>query len=823
MGNQKKSGNEHSPSDEQNDETVVLSSTQLKPDKVERPDVIQDHTVTIASGVDLTDTHSVSSPHENTPIPEEIVFAKKSVSPGGATESMNIHTKKSMPSIPFKMARTVENLGKTFVGEVSMHSGVFVLIFIISVVVIILFKLPLMDHFELRAYDLRVSKYQNVKISPDLVLVEIQDECIREFGQWPWPRTMHAAFLNILYDVYRPLLVGFDILFLDPSRIAQPAEVAQESGTKDKLIDLSFSKAISSSGNIFLPGVMDKSSQETLPVFTKPLDMFLKNSLGYGHINYNVDPDGTVRRVPLVIKTAEGWIPHMAFTMVLNYLGVAMKDLDIIPGEKIEFTEVNGEINSIPIDESGQMLLLYPGKWGEKFRHVAYRDIRQAKAAANFEHIEYRVAPEVLKDKILITGMGATTGSVDYKPTPVQSEYPLMGVHAVIMNQIINKSYIHIVSPLWNLGFCFLLAMLIGFFAMNYSPFRGLTLTLLTLGMVICVSFIFLLYCDLWIELVRPVITISLTYIILGTYSHVKFKDHVDLKLTFEQKLNMADARLPQFRPNLKIGTYSQIRELGRGGMAIVYEGTGKDHKKYAIKVINPEMLSKEGFKFRFKREIMTMKKVVHPNVIRVYDSGTYQGVLYYAMELFPAGDLGEHMSRLSKVRDYEWMKTFLLQLLDGLGAIHDAGLIHRDIKPANIMMNDQSEIKLADFGLAKSADEGQLLTTVGQVLGTPAYLSPEVCMGEEPDFSADIYAMGIVFYEILTGYRPFQECATMAVLMQSKLRNPIVPVIQKNSEIPGKLANIVDKMVAKNKHERYATTQEVRQDLIQFNEFPKP
>jgi serine/threonine-protein kinase len=208
------------------------------------------------------------------------------------------------------------------------------------------------------------------------------------------------------------------------------------------------------------------------------------------------------------------------------------------------------------------------------------------------------------------------------------------------------------------------------------------------------------------------------------------------------------------------------------------------------------------------------MKRVQHPNVIRVFESGSHQGVLYYSMELFLAGDLSDQMKELSPLKDWDWFTHLFDQLISGMKAIHDAGLIHRDIKPSNIMMNRERVVKIADFGLARHVQDEHILTTMGQVVGTPAYLSPEQVSGDPPTYAADIYAMGIVFYELLSGVRPFQECTSMPFLIQAKMQNPIPLIQTQRVEIPNTLSALVDKMIAFKMKDRYQNCADILRDL---------
>ena len=679
---------------------------------------------------------------------------------------------------------------------------------LVMILIAVFFTISWFAESELRSLDKRFLLKKNIPQSEKIVLAEINDDSVKignGLGYWPWSRKIHASILNHLKLYFNPELVAFDVLFLTPT---------------DKKSDFIFSRMIQKMGCVYLPFVFNLSKNKQLNLSGKitgieePYRPFKKGIAGTGYINAPVDIDGNYRRVPLLLKYKNKWEPQLAFKIALDYLGVSLQDLIIEPGNYIKFKDKNNLLYKIPVDKEYQMIIGWVGTWEESFRHISCLDIIQVIEAKKMKKKSATLDVDSLQNKIIIIGE-LTTGSIDVRKTPYEDNCPMVLTHALILNQIFNRYFIKEI-PVWvNFLYCILLAIFISYITLNYSPMKGLFVSVIFIILVYLFSNLLFVKFNLILNMIRPFYTVISTFLLLGTYNHIRFKDHVDLKLSFEQKLSMADGKLPQFRTNLNIGEYSNITELGRGGMAIVYKGRGKDGNEYAIKVISPECLAKDKlFKYRFKREIATMKKVSHNNVIRVFSSGTYQGVLYYSMEYFKAGDLGEHLNDLHNIKDWKQLAGFIQSLFKGLKAIHDAGLIHRDIKPANIMMNDAFEIKIADFGLAKSVDEGQILTTVGQVLGTPAYLAPELCKGSDPSVQADIYAMGIIVYEIISGVRPFSECSTLAALMQLKLQSNIPTIKLKRIDITDEFAEIVDKLVATDPSGRYITADEVIDDL---------
>lgn len=809
-------------SDPKADITQTLSSP-LVPKSVEEIDKTSDFAAVPLKNPneELKATASLSTPlitPKNASPEQTLVSAvspHKEICPG--TEALSIAESKSSlimsrQSRSLSIKRTFGNKFKSLISIAGYHRPVFYWLIFLAALLGLFYHLSFIDNFESAAYD-RMYKFKNdIPVSQNIIIAEINDDCKNLYGKmgaWPWSRKIHAQVISNLREFFKPLRIGVDILFLDPSN--------------DSVSDFALARTIKKAGNVYLPYIFEfseetgKSFSERIQGILEPWDKIKNSSVSLGFINFTEDKDGKLRRIPLLIPYQKEFKIHLAFKMLLDHLNVTLSDLKIEKGNSISFTDKNNTNYSIPIDNDYQMLLCWPGAWQKTFRHVSCLDIIQVTAAQKLEGIKSAIDPTQYKDSFILIG-DTTTASVDMRPTPFDKRCPLVNVHAVLINQMLHHYFIRSISPVFGFSFSYLVGIMVVYFALTFSPLKTLISSTILFILIFSISLIFLIYCNLWLGPVKPLLIILITLVFITSYSHIRFKDHVDLKLSFEQKLSMADARLPQFRHNLKIGEYSNIQELGRGGMAVVYRGTSKKGKDFAIKVISPECLARDKlFKYRFKREIETMKKVDSPFVIHIYDHGNYQGVLYYVMELFPAGDLADNILRLSKITDWKWIIDFFTQLTEGLKAIHDVKLIHRDIKPANIMMNDQNVVKIADFGLAKPVEEGQILTSVGQVLGTPAYLAPELCTGESPGYAADIYAMGIVFYEIISAYRPFQEFSNMAALIQAKLKAPIPSIKLRRYDIPDPLAIIIDKMIAFNTSDRYSSCNDILRDLNSF------
>lgn len=259
-------------------------------------------------------------------------------------------------------------------------------------------------------------------------------------------------------------------------------------------------------------------------------------------------------------------------------------------------------------------------------------------------------------------------------------------------------------------------------------------------------------------------------------------------------------------------GRYQVLSELGRGGMGIVYQAYDKQLKEQvAIKLLSP-LLSTDGDALeRLTREVSLARRVTHPNVIRIHDISEVNGLHYVSMEYFGGSNLKEHLKRsgpLSLLNAYQ----ILSQICDGLIAAHSQGVVHRDLKAQNILIGRTGQIKIIDFGLARAIHlEG--MTATGLIMGTPEYMAPEQVAGKQVDERADIYALGVILFEMLTGRVPFIGDSPIAVGFQ-QLKDPPPSPRSINPQIPEQVERIILKALEKNPIERYRTVDEMRKEF---------
>lgn len=262
-----------------------------------------------------------------------------------------------------------------------------------------------------------------------------------------------------------------------------------------------------------------------------------------------------------------------------------------------------------------------------------------------------------------------------------------------------------------------------------------------------------------------------------------------------------------------KFGHYEVISELGRGGMGVVYKAWEPSLNRHvAIKALGEHLLGDEGLIERFTREAKSMAAINHPNVIQVFYIGMEDRQPYFAMEFIEGVSLDD-LLRGNQVLTVAHAKEILRQACAGLAVAHERDLVHRDIKPANLMICNDGTVKVVDFGIAQTREYGDKLTNTGEFVGTPGYLSPEVCTGKEVDARSDIFALGIVFYEMLAGKVPFENDSPLGLMLEVVQADiPDIRVI--NKKVDKKTSYILEKMIAKNPDERCQSCQEIIKHL---------
>jgi tetratricopeptide (TPR) repeat protein/predicted Ser/Thr protein kinase len=266
------------------------------------------------------------------------------------------------------------------------------------------------------------------------------------------------------------------------------------------------------------------------------------------------------------------------------------------------------------------------------------------------------------------------------------------------------------------------------------------------------------------------------------------------------------------FTPGLLVaGRYEIVKVLGEGGMGAVYKAIDRElDRTVALKVIRPELARQPQILERFKQELILARQVTHRNVTRIYDLGSADGVKFITMEYFEGRDLSSLMEE-RRFTPEEAVKV-MRQVCAALEAAHHERVIHRDLKTQNIMVDDRGKVCVMDFGLARSADLNGM-TQAGTVMGTPTYMSPEQAKGIPADHRSDIFSLGIIFYEMLTGTVPFMAETLLGMLLK-RTQEPATPPKDVDPTVPEALNNIILKALSIDPEQRYQSVTEMLADI---------
>ena len=263
---------------------------------------------------------------------------------------------------------------------------------------------------------------------------------------------------------------------------------------------------------------------------------------------------------------------------------------------------------------------------------------------------------------------------------------------------------------------------------------------------------------------------------------------------------------------SLFAGRYQIIEELGRGGMGRVYKVLDREiNEKIALKILRPEISADEKTIERFRNELKFARKISHQNVCRMYDLAKEGGVYYITMEYVSGEDLKSTLERVGQISVGKTLKI-AKQICKGLVEAHRLGVTHRDLKPHNIMIDREGEVRIMDFGIARSITSTGI-TESGVMIGTPEYMSPEQALGESIDQRSDIYSFGVILFELLTGMVPFRGDTAVGVALKQKTDVPVEPR-SLNPQIPGDLNALILKCLEKDRKKRFQSADEILQEL---------
>jgi serine/threonine-protein kinase len=266
--------------------------------------------------------------------------------------------------------------------------------------------------------------------------------------------------------------------------------------------------------------------------------------------------------------------------------------------------------------------------------------------------------------------------------------------------------------------------------------------------------------------------------------------------------------------PPQAFGDYDQLEEIARGAMGVVFRARQKSlNRPVAIKMMLGGRWASADDLHRFRNEAEAAASMDHPNIVSIYEVGSHEGHPYLTMRLIEGGTLTDHLPRL--VRDVRAVAELMVKVARAVDYAHQRGILHRDLKPGNILLDQQGEPHVADFGLAKRVTEEGALTTSGAIVGTPWYMSQEQAGGQTRGLttSTEVYSLGVILYELLTGRVPFRGADVLDTLLQVRQNAPVPPRAL-NERIDADLETIVLKCLRKEPGQRYGTAAALADDL---------
>ncbi len=603
-----------------------------------------------------------------------------------------------------------------------------------------------------------------------------------------------------------------------------------------------------------------------------------------GHINISTDPDGVVRRLPLLVEFRGRLFPSMALQLAIKQVDGRFRNIAIE-------TDWSGRKRlrikhlEIPTDGAYQILLDHHPRWSQE-RTYTYSRL-----------IDGSVDPSVFRDRIVLVGTTAEGVAPVYR-VGRHNNVAQVTVMADTVGRLLSKARLS--RPSWALPLEILALLYFSFFLIFFIPRVNMRLGASLLSIFLVTWYAagvgILLFYGYHIKLFGPVLlactgftlvqamrvsrqrrqekmesnkTLGLSYQGQGMldmayekYMQCPVEDGsvknllYNLGLDFERKrmFNKAVAIYEHIRsegafkdigdritrlkalenplsmsggspgdPTLKMddtttkptfGRYEILRELGQGAMGTVYLGRDpKINREVAVKTLDYGQVQGdelEEVKERFFREAEAAGKLSHPNIVSIYDVGEEHDMAYIAMELLTGEDLTRycHPDRLLSV----WqVLSHIAEVTHALDYAHQQGVVHRDIKPGNIMLLEDGRIKVTDFGIARVIDASR--TQTGVILGTPSYMSPEQVAGKNVDGRSDLFSLGVVFYQLLTGAKPFKGDNINAILY-AITHNAYAPLSDALPDIPSCIEEIVNRLLTKGVTKRFQSAAQLAKAL---------
>lgn len=741
--------------------------------------------------------------------------------------------------------------------------GLFVALFFLSITVTGVFNFT--DAIEMKAFDLRARMAAPGQRNPDIELVAITDNDLSELGSLPWPRSIVAQGIENL-SIAGAKVIALSTLLTKPqesegfkavkdlketyeaSRLAQKGNgltfynnsLKAQVGL-DLHNDIKLYKAFETAGNVVLPvyfetqvagrdlqvpnfiarysfkqirGADRERAVSSLIRFSKLgyfLPSFAEVADGIGHVNFFPDEDGCLRNQIHVLGYLKNtYFPSFALAIAKLFKGVKDEDITVFLGKGIYLGAGPSSIKVPAVDFKMRTLI----NWSQG-PDVVFHQTPFTKVFKN------QIQTSLFKDKIVIIGLVAT-GIGDRFATPISGNMPGLEVVANSVANILDQRFYRRPQwiAIWEFAALVFFGLFITFVLPNLRIGTGTVITLtLLVGCVIAGTILFL-SSNIWLKIAPSMLLLIIGYALLtskrifirkrkkkktrGEWDERDFRDQTEhlSGLTYSNGLEAVETTEDTHYGDIgvtptgaltrrKLGQYKLLNEIGQGTIGVVYKGQDlKTRRTVAIKAVS---LSKfdidivRDIRDRFFRVAEAVRLLIHPNIITIYGCGEDDGLVYIAMEYLEGQGLDNCTKKghLLPMREALWIIGHVAYALD---YAHTKNLVHQDIKPANIIrIRETGDVKVVDFGIVQ----------------TPSYLSPEQVSGKKIDGRSDIFSLGVVLFELLTGEKPFGGGDMITLMLKITKEKHISPRAI-NPGIPRVVEKIIDRALEKDVNKRY-------------------
>jgi len=684
----------------------------------------------------------------------------------------------------------------------------------------------LFEAFDLRLLDWRFRLRGERPASEALAIVGVDDATIRAYGAWPMPRDSYALLLTILEEA-GARAIAFDLQF--PADKNQDPEwnrlLTHVTSSHDNVVQAIWFHATDSARHAdpLSPEVWEILTSQSLPAtgatapaaggVAVPFLELLAAAKTLGHLTVVVDRDGAIRGLPMLIHYQGRVFPSLALSAYATYRGWASATAVEWSRRSAVVRWPDGARSRLPLQVDGSTGIDFAGDRTAFRQTHSMLEVLQWHRAGRATDVRKAVS-----GRIVLVGLTSRHEvSEDVGTTPFAATTPLLYVHANAIDNLLRNRF-RSRPPAWLhlLVLGILSGALGGWFAVLSVPRGALVMGLTVLGVAGC-DFLLLAVFGLDAPPSAALALAPLIYAGIASHRYVFLE-----RRSHEREEDLREGRsvqqrfLPEGLVGQKLSHYQIVEKLGAGGMGVVYRGRDERlARDVAVKVLTGGALADESMRRRFRREALAFSKLNHQHIATIFDFDSQDGTDFIVMEYVAGTSLSGALER-GPLPERQAL-VLGVQIAEALAEAHARGVLHRDLKPGNVMLTPGGDAKVLDFGLAKmlgrdSSTISRSMTGSGEIVGTLAYMAPEVLRGEEADARTDVYGLGMLLFEMTTGCRPFPDDLPHELMYMILNQPPPEPRVL-NAKISARTQAITLKALEKALEDR-PSTQEILADL---------